>query len=477
LDDSNTISRRQLMVQAGRIGAGLAAASLPAIGAVESGNRPNFLVLLTDDQRWDAIGCAGNTIIRTPEIDRLAREGVMFENAFVTTAICAASRASILTGLYERTHGFTFGTPPLRADLAAMSYPAMLKAVGYRTGLVGKFGVVVEKGGVERMFDVFKPLDRNPYFKDVPGGRRHLTDIECDEAISFLRGCRKDQPFCLSVSFNAPHAEDGDPKQYFWPETVDHLYRDATIPVPKTATQEDFEKQPEFLRNSESRVRWRWRFDEPEKYQQMVRGYYRMISGVDAAIGRIRAELERQGLADDTIIIFMSDNGYFLGEHGFADKWLMYEESVRIPMIILDGGRMLSRPAGSRIRQMALNVDVAPTILAAADIMVPDAMQGIALQGLPRNDSTEGWRNSFFYEHLFNHKGIPKSEGFRTEQWAYMRYFEQKPVYEMLYDLKNDPGEENNLAGDPARREILEKMAASCAEFRRQYENDRDELR
>ena len=290
--------------------------------------------------RWDMMGCAGNTIIQTPQLDALAKDGVRFQNAFVTTAICAASRASILTGLYERTHRYTFGTKPITAEHVEISYPALLRRAGYRTGFVGKFGVGVPPGGAKQMFDSFTPLNRTPYWKKQPDGTlKHLTDIEGEKAIEFIAASKPGEPFCLSVSFNAPHAEDNDPQQYFWQKEVDNLYKDAKFPTPATMTDAFFNALPEFLRKTESRVRFHWRFDEPKKYQAMVAGYYRMISGVDLVIGRICAALKKQGLAGNTVIVFTADNGYFLGERGFADKWYIYEHSIRVPLIVFDPRR------------------------------------------------------------------------------------------------------------------------------------------
>ena len=176
--------------------------------------RPNFLVVITDDQRWDAVGCAGNPIIHTPVIDGLAENGAQFKNAFVTSPICAASRASTFTGLYERTHGYNFGTPPLKRADSDMSYPLLMKRAGYRTGFVGKFGIQVAKGVEREMFDYFENMGRKPYLRTVNGTQRHLTEIMGDKASAFLADCIPDQPFCLSVSFHAPHAEDDDPEQY-----------------------------------------------------------------------------------------------------------------------------------------------------------------------------------------------------------------------------------------------------------------------
>jgi len=433
-----------------------------------SAKRPNLLFLLTDDQRWDAMGCADNPIIRTPNMDALAAEGIRFRNMFVTTSICAASRASIFTGLYERTHRYTFDTPPLASRVTDNSYPALLKRAGYRTGFVGKFGVKVAPGSTARMFDYFAPLTP-PFFKKQPDGTlRHLTDIETDKANTFLASAPPGQPFCLSVSFNAPHAEDDDPKQYFWPRTCDALYQDAVIPVPKTMSEAFFNAQPEFLRNSESRIRFNWRFNEPRKHQEMVKGYYRMISGVDLAIQRIRAELEKRGLADNTVIVFTSDNGYFLGERGFADKWYIYEHSIRVPLIVYDP--RLAKPLRGRVVDlMALNVDLAPTLLALADVEVPPQTQGRSLLPILAGQTPQDWRKDFFYEHLLHNPLIPKSEGVRTNQWTYVRWFEQKPLVEELYDHEADFDEIHNLAGNPKYAEIFQQLRQRTNELRDQY--------
>jgi arylsulfatase A-like enzyme len=432
-------------------------------------DRPNILFLLSDDQRWDTMGCAGNRVIHTPNMDALAKEGVRFRNMFVTTAICAASRASLLTGLYERTHRYTFGTKPITDAHIAISYPALLRQAGYRTGFVGKFGVGVEKGATGRMFDSFVPLNRTPYWKTLPdGSRKHLTDIEGERAVAFLDTVKPGQPFCLSVSFNAPHAEDNDPQQYFWQKEVDHLYDKVTFPVPASMADSFFNTQPDFLKQSESRVRFKWRFDEPEKYQRMVRGYYRMISGVDLVIGRIRQALKQRGLADNTVIVFSADNGYFLGDRGFADKWYIYEHSIRVPLIVHDP-RAREADLGRVVDATALNVDLCPTFLELAGLEVPKAAQGRSLVPLLRGQTPPDWRTDFFYEHLFDRQNIPKSEGVRTERFTYVRWFEQKPLVEELYDHQADFAQTRNLIHDPHYAEVLGKMRQRATELRDQY--------
>lgn len=431
--------------------------------------RPNILFILTDDQRWNTMGCAGNPIIQTPNMDSLAREGIRFRQAFVTTAICAASRATIFTGLYERTHRYTFGTPPIQDKHTDISYPVQLKQAGYHTGFIGKFGVDVQPGRTKDMFDYFQPLNRTPYIKKMPdGSEKHLTDIAYDKALAFLDTVEKDKPWCLSLNFNEPHAEDNDPKQYFWPKTEDNLYRNVTIPEVKTMAAEYFEANPEFLKNSESRIRYKWRFDETGKYQEMVKGYYRMISGVDRVIGQVRAELTKRGMAENTVIIFTSDNGYFLGERGFADKWYLYEHSVRVPMIIMDP-RQPSIRRGETVDLMALNVDLAPTVLDFAGVKAPALMQGHSLIPLLKGKAPTDWRTDFFYEHLFDRNNIPKSEGVRTERWSYIRWFEQKPVVEELYDHQTDYEEVNNLVNDPAYASVLDQMRKRTDQLRDGY--------
>jgi len=431
--------------------------------------RPNLLFIVTDDQRFDMLGSM-HPFLETPNMDRLASEGLRFENAFVTTPICAASRASILTGLVERTHRFTFGTPPLAAEFIDRSYPALLRDAGYHTGFIGKFGVDTEPGATEAMFDVYVPLRPAPYLKQMADGSvRHLTDITADESIAYLRSAETTRPFALTVSFNAPHADDGDERQFIWPEAMDTLYADTEIPDPPLSDPAFFDALPEFLKEASlNRVRWYWRFDTRAKAQQMIKGYFRMISGVDAAIGRILDELEALGIAENTIVLLMSDNGYFLGERGYAGKWLPYDLSIRVPLVVYDP-RVERRWRGSTPSLPVLNIDVAPTLLDLAGIEVPATMQGRSLVPLLAGESPADWRTYFFVEHLFDHPQIPKHEGVRGERFKYARYFEQVPVYEELYDLLEDPLETRNLSGDPDYLEILEELRSLTNELRDEY--------
>jgi arylsulfatase A-like enzyme len=287
----------------------------------------------------------------------------------VTTPICAASRASILTGTYERTHTYTFTKPSLARAFTDISFPVRFRQAGYRTGFVGKFGVAVAEDVPGEMFD-FTRFDSLPYFQAINGIERHMTEVEGDWIIDFLCSVEPERPLCLLWCPWAPHADDDDPKQYFWPPAVDDLYRDIVIPVPEMAAPEYYDAQPDFLKNTMSRTRWGWRFDTPDKYQSMVKGYYRMIGGIDLVLGRIRGELARLGLDGNTVIIFTSDNGYFLGERSYAGKWLMYDPSIRVPLVVYDS----RAPRGNRDlvrRDMVLNIDLGPTLMDLAGIAVP----------------------------------------------------------------------------------------------------------
>jgi arylsulfatase A-like enzyme len=387
-------------------------------------------------------------------MDRLASEGTYFENAFVTTPICAASRASILTGLYERTHGYTFGQGDIRQQYMDHSYPVELRKAGYHTGFFGKFGV--NYSGFGQLFDVGESYDRNGkfndrrgyFFKTIGKDTVHLTRYTSHQAIDFIQNAPKDKPFMLSLSFSAPHAHDPAEKQYFWSPEFDTMYQNVIIPEPIMASEADFLAQPEYVRTGENRTRWHWRFDTPEKYQHSVKGYYRMISEVDAEIGKIREALEEKGLAENTVIILMGDNGYFLGERQLAGKWLMYEPSLRVPLIVFDP----REKGGKRVNDFALNIDVPATILDLAGIRIPKSWQGLSLIS---KDLAK--RKEFLTEHLWQTPIIAPSEAIRTERWKYFRYIND-PAHEELYDLSVDPLEMNNLAENPVYAKTLQEL-------------------
>ena len=432
--------------------------------------KPNIIFILTDDQRWDALRYAGNKIIQTPEMDKLAESGVYFRNGMVTTPICSASRASIFSGMHERTHKYTFQTGPIRSEFMAESYPKLLKEAGYYTGFFGKFGV--NYTGKENLFDVMDDYDRNNqfrdyrgyYYKTLDGDTVHLTRYTGQQALDFIDDAPAEKPFCLSLSFSAPHAHDGAPLQYFWQEESDKLYQNMVMPGPELAEDKYFLEQPLPVREGFNRLRWTWRFDTPEKYQHSVKGYYRMIYGIDLEIAKIREKLKEKGLDENTVIIFMGDNGYFLGERQFAGKWLMYDNSVRVPLIIYD-------PLANKhldTKEMGLNIDIPATILDYAGIEIPEIYQGKSLVPLVRGEEKTLQRDTILIEHLWEFEHIPPSEGVRTNEWKYMRYVNDKSSDE-LYNLKDDPKEINNLVSKPEYAEVLKKLRNKLEELTQKY--------
>ena len=425
--------------------------------------RPNIIFILTDDQRWDALGYAGNKVIQTPEMDKLAREGLYFKNAFVTTPICAASRASILTGMQERTTGYSFGVGNIKDPYMKVSYPYKMKNSGYYTGFYGKFGVRYDS--IKTLFDVSESYDRNENFKDKRGyffktlGKDtvHLTRYTAQKGMDFIEKVPAGMPFCLSLSFSAPHAHDPAPDQYFWDESGDKLYQNMVMASPLMGEDKWFNDQPEYVRNGENRNRWHWRYDTPEKYQHSIKGYYRMIAGIDLEIGKIRKLLKEKGLDQNTIIILMGDNGYFLGERQLAGKWLMYDNSLRVPLIVYDPRAKKHRD----IDDMVLNIDVTPTIFEFAGLNIPGEWQGRSMAGYAKGGNPAKSRSSFLCEHLWEAATIPPSEGLRTKEWKYFRY-RHDMKHEELYNLVKDPLEKNNLVNETKSQQRLNAMRAGC---------------
>lgn len=430
---------------------------------VAAADKPlNILVLLADDWRFDTLHCAGDPVVKTPNMDRLAQEGLRFTHAGCTTPICGVSRASIFTGQWMSRHGTTgfkmFSTP------WAETYPGLLRTNGYFVGHVGKW----HNGKFPAdNFDFGRSYQGTHWMKQPDGTPIHVTQKNENDAIEFLRTRPKGKPFCLTLAFFAPHAEDENPLQFLPQPASTNLYKDVTIPVPVNATEESFRRLPTFIANekNESRVRWRWRFDEPEKYQAMMKNYYRLVTEVDATCGRVLEELKKQGELDNTMVIFIGDNGYFHGEHGLADKWYPHQESIRVPLIVYDP-RMEKAKRGGINDEFVLNVDVAPAILAAAGIAQPSRMQGKDFSAFYLASQPPVWRKEYFEEHatIRNTNFIPASQSLVRKDWKYFYW----PDYqrEQLFDLRSDPREENDLANDPAQQARLVELRQRFAELR-----------
>jgi arylsulfatase A-like enzyme len=413
---------------------------------------PNIIFLLTDDQRADALGVAGNDIIQTPNLDKLANDGVRFLNAYVTTSICCVSRASIFSGQYMRRHGIDNFSSSFSDESWTETYPALLKNGGYKTGFIGKFGVGKESEMPKQTFDYWRGFGGQGKYEneDDEGNFIHLTEKMGNQAIEFIQDFSGESPFCLSLSFKAPHCQDGDLRQFIFDPKFENVLAETTIPEQLTNRDEIYETFPaEWRKENEARTRWEIRFSTPEKYQEMVKGYYRLIYGVDVVVGRIRGELEKLGLAENTVILLMGDNGFYLGEHGLAGKWYGHEESIRVPMLVYDPRNLNN---GTVKEQMTLNIDIAPTILELAGIEKPVKMQGESVINLIEG-TAKNWRNEFFYEHFILKRGevciIPGSEGVVGKDFKYVRYMKEPGnyIYEEMFDRKGDKTELNNLVG------------------------------
>ena len=466
------------IITLGLMGSNLGAQKMPKQDAIQ----PNIIFILTDDQRFDALGYAGNKLVNTPEMDDLAKSGTYFNTAIVTTPICAASRASILTGLHERSHNFNFQTGNIREEYMTSSYPSLLKKNGYHTGFFGKYGVRYDD--LDQQFDEHESYDRNNRFKDrrgyfyktIDNDTVHLTRYTGQKALDFIdKNASNKKPFCLSLSFSAPHAHDGAIDQYFWQNSTAHLLENTEIPAPELGEDKYFEAQPKAVREGFNRLRWTWRYDTPEKYQHSLKGYYRMISGIDLEIKKIRDKLEEKGLDKNTVIILMGDNGYFLGERQFAGKWLMYDNSIRVPLIVFDP--RIKQPQNSD--EMVLNIDVPSTIADLAGVEIPNQWQGKSLMPVVNGETHRIHRDTVLIEHLWDFEKIPPSEGVRTKKWKYFRYVNDKSIEE-LYNLENDPQEKVNLVGkkkyDEVKHQLREKLEDLIAKNSNSYRSPPTDL-
>lgn len=433
-----------------------------AIGSTTAADKPlNILVLYADDWRHDTLGVAGNPVVKTPNIDRLAGQGVRFTENCVTTAICCTSRASLYTGQWMARHGsrkFDAWKTPWDE-----TYPGLLRNNGYYVGHVGKWHNGKFPG---KNYDFGRAYSGRHWYKTKEGKPIHVTQRNEKDALEFLNKMPKGKPFCLTVAFFATHAEDGNPKQFLpQPESME-FYKDVKIPVPPNATEESWKRLPKFFNEkNEGRNRWHWRFDTPEKYQTMMKNYYRLATEVDSTCGRILAELDKRGLRDNTLVIFTTDNGYYHAEHGLADKWYPHQESIRVPLII-DDPRTAETKNGTTNADFTLNVDLAPTILSAAKIAAPENMQGRDLAPIYLDGLTKPWRTEFFYEHptLRDVSFIPASEALVRKDYKYFYWPEQG--IEQLFNIVADPHEENDLINDPEQKERLAEMRKRFKELK-----------
>lgn len=443
--------------------------------------RPNIVFFFTDDQTISTLGCYGNPIVKTPNIDSLAKRGTRFENAFVSHSICWVSRTTILTGLVGRSYGMPGNPDQARPDAVSTLYSDILRENGYRTGYFGKWHAKMPKGyKKEDHFDEMEVIGRNPFYKKQPDGSlRHETEVIVDRGIEFVKNQPKDKPFALNMWFNACHAEDSDRRpgigHFPWPRAVDGMYEDVEIYQPRLNDPAIFNAQPSFLKTTINRERFFWRWNTDQKYQTNMRAYFRMVSGIDGAIGRFMKALEAEGLADNTIIVYSADNGYHMGNRGFAGKWSHYEESLRVPLIVADP-RLPTTQRGKVSDAFALNLDLPATFLDWAGVKVPQRYQGRSLKPVVEQGKPADWRTETFHEHFAVRNRIPAFEGVRNEQFKYVRYFDHGN-HEFLHDLKNDPDELVNLATNPKHADTLKAMRERTTKRVAEYGGTLDPLK
>jgi arylsulfatase A-like enzyme len=481
-----------------------AATAVPAAAA----ERPNIVFIMTDDHAAHAISAYGSLVNQTPNIDRLAREGMLFRTTFVTNSICTPSRATILTGLYSHKNGVPVFN---RFDGSQPNVAKLLRAAGYYTGMIGKWHLGSDPQGFDH-WEIFPGQGSylDPILYTATGEKkyegRYATDLVTDLAIDFIEKRPKDKPFFLMCHHKAPHRN--------WVPDEKHrkMFEGRTIPEPETL-HDDYATRTDALHENQQRVaddmtnldlklepaagletdalqKWRWtkptevelvRDGEkvtlrgPElaawKYQRYMQDYLACVQSVDDNVGRLLDYLKTSGLDGNTIVIYTSDQGFFLGDHGLYDKRFMYEESLRMPFLVRWPAGV---NAGTTTDAMALNVDFAPTFLDAAGAPVPEWMQGRSLLPVLRGGGKvpAGWRTAMYYRY-YHDPGDHNTRahyGVRTETHKLI-YFWKKDQWE-VFDLRADPRELTNLYGQPGQEKITAELKATLASLKQELQDD-----
>lgn len=448
-------------------------------GAAETA-RPNILFVLCDDLRWDCLGCAGHPYLKTPHIDRLAQEGVFFQNAFCTTSLCSPSRASILSGLYAHSHGVTNNFTEYPTDLA--SFPKQLQASGYTTAYLGKWHMGEENDEKRPGFDYFVTHKGQGKYLDtefnLDGAKREVipgyyTTVMTDLAVKWLDrqfDASHGKPWVMMLGHKAPHSF------YFPEEKYQHAFDSVEVKYPDTAFALD--DKPKWIKDRLPTwhgiygplFEWRKKFpdDRPEAVKDfavMTRAYWGTILSVDGSVGRLTAWLAEHKQLDNTIVVFMGDNGLLNGEHGMIDKRTMHEASIRIPLIVRYPG-LTAVNSPKRITQQVLTVDTAPSLLDLCGVKAPDKLHGKSWRRLVQKGGDPTWRHSFLYHYNYEKQFpyTPNVRGVRTDEWKYIHYphGDGSPDKHMaeLYDLKSDPEERRNLIAKPEYAARVKELQA-----------------
>jgi arylsulfatase A-like enzyme len=425
----------------------------------QTSRRPNILFIMADDHGCGAISAYGSELINTPNIDKLASQGVRFESSFVTCSICMPSRAVLLTGKYNHLNGVEVFKDTF--DGEQETFPKLLQKAGYTTGIVGKWHLKSKPTG----FDQWKVLlgqgtYHNPNMKSAGGLSREkgfMTDIVADEAISFMKKQQESKnPFMYMCHFKAPHT-----RHDYHPRYENEFQED--LPYPTTFNDDYKTRQPaanaawwtqlENMGHHVKRLAPKSMTDPVELrkyyYQEFFKGYLRLVRGVDDNVGRILNYLDESGLAENTIVIYTSDNGFFIGDHGWFNKMWMYEQSLRVPLIVRYPENI---KASVNEDDMVLNLDLAPTMLDFAGAEIPKAMQGRSMKDILLGKTPQDWRQSVYY-HYKCEFGVPSQYGIRTKEHKLIHFYKpQKKGQEAgweLFSLKQDPQEMNNLYHNP----------------------------
>jgi len=448
---------------------------LPKVG---ESDRPNIIFILCDDHRADAMGVAGHPWIETPHMDRMAAGGVYCPNAFVTTSLCSPSRASILTGLYAHNHGVTDNYHPVSEDLTF--FPQYLQHAGYHTAFIGKWHMG-DEDDPQRGFDHWVAFrGQGTYWPDGHGttrvvpqtrydgfnvnGKRvpqkgYITDELTDYALDWIRTRKSDKPYFIYISHKGVHSDFvphdrhlGRYKDKPWkhPKSLARRDNDDGVPV-WVKNQRNSRHGAEFMYNLE-------KFDLEAYYKR----YCEALLAVDDNVGRVLDFLKQRGELDDTLVVYMGDNGFLFGEHGLIDKRNAYEESIRVPLLLHYPKRF---EAGARVEQVVTNIDIAPTLLEAAGLGTPQQMDGQSFYGLLCGRDVK-WRDALLYEYFWewNYPHTPTVHAIRTSKYKYIRYHGVWDIDE-LYDMENDRDEMHNLALDPKHAETVKRLKTRMFEM------------
>ncbi len=457
---------------------------------------PNIIFIMSDDHAAAAISAYDGRINQTPHLDRLAKEGVRFDNCFCTNSICTPSRAVILTGLYSHLNGVK--TLADKIDGTQPNVAKMLRAAGYQTAIVGKWHLGHGGDHDPTGFDYWNVLpNQGEYFnppmiemgekKVFPG---YATDVITDEALRWLSGRDRTRPFFLMVHHKAPH------RPWEPDEKHAHLYDDVTIPEPETFNDDyrhrataasvarmriDRDLKPQDLKqpvpsglSPEEEKSW--------KYQRFIKDYLRCVASIDDNVGRLLDYVDQEGITDNTVVIYTSDQGFFLGDHGWFDKRFMYEESLQMPFLVRYPAEIAP---GTVIDAMALNVDFAPTFLDLAGALVPLFMQGHSLRPLWQSFVPDDWRQSMYYRywmHMDSIHGVYSHYGVRTLRYKLIYYYAQalgtsgstddsKPPEWELFDLEKDPYEMHSVYADPEYAGVVDELKQELTRLRNKLQD------